>query len=165
MTKLKDLLKEVRVKGISLSDIQIPAVATKDRKKVQKLLKKLRIPIKPHEMKGAPQRTIYAMDKKHIMTFVNAMKKADMFWMIPMGGSEGPKSKIGKPLKEELLNEKSYVDMNATFELKGFGGNDVYIKGKKLDITLSFKGKDLQNAVKNGKGKGKVVMAGVKTHD
>ena len=88
-----------RWSGLSLSDTQIPAVATRQRKDVEKLLKKLRIPIKPHEMKGAPQRTIYAMDKKHIMTFVKAMDKADMFWMIPMGGSSGPRSKIGKPIK------------------------------------------------------------------
>ena len=88
-----------RWSGLSLSDTQIPAVATRQRKDVEKLLKKLRIPIKPHQMKGAPQRTIYAMDKKHIMTFVKAMDKADMFWMIPMGGSSGPRSKIGKPIK------------------------------------------------------------------
>ena len=99
MIKLKDLVKEVQIQGISLSQLQIPAVATKQRKKVEKLLKKLRIPIKPHEMKGTPKRTIYAMDKKHIMNFVSAMDKADMFWMIPMGGSSGPRSKIGKPIK------------------------------------------------------------------
>ena len=101
MIKLKDLLNDAESKwsGLSLSQTQIPAVATRQRKDVEKLLKKLRIPIKPHEMKNAPQRTIYAMDKKHIMTFVKAMDKADMFWMIPMGGSEGPKSRIGKPIK------------------------------------------------------------------
>ena len=88
-----------RWSGLSLSDTQIPAVATRQRKEVEKLLKKLRIPIKPHEVKGAPQRTIYAMDKKHIMTFVKAMDNEDMFWFIPMGGSSGPKSKIGKPIK------------------------------------------------------------------
>ena len=88
-----------RWSGLSLSDTQIPAVATRQRKDVEKLLKKLRIPIKPHEVKGAPQRTIYAMDKKHIMTFVKAMDNADMFWYIPMGGSSGPRSKIGKPIK------------------------------------------------------------------
>ena len=101
MIKLKDLLNEAETRwsGLSLSKTQIPAVATRLRKKVEKVLQKLRIPIKPHEMKGAPQRTIYAMDKKHIMTFVKAMDKADMFWYIPMGGSEGPRSKIGKPIK------------------------------------------------------------------
>ena len=101
MIKLKDLLNEAETKwsGLSLSQTQIPAVATRQRKDVEKLLKKLRIPIKPHEVKGAPQRTIYAMDKKHIMTFVKAMDKADMFWYIPMGGSSGPRSKIGKSIK------------------------------------------------------------------
>ena len=73
--------------------------------------------------------------------------------------------KSPEQIEEEQLDEKAYVDTNATFELKGFGGNDLHIKGKNLDITLSFKGKDLQNAVKSGKGKGKVVMAGVKTSD
>ena len=73
--------------------------------------------------------------------------------------------KLKDLIKEKQLNEKAYVDTNATFELKGFGGSDLHIKGKNLDITLSFKGKDLQNAVKSGKGKGKVVMAGVKTSD
>jgi len=101
MIKLKELLNEATTKwsGLSLSKTQIPAVATKDRKKVEKLLNKLRIPIRPHEMKGAPQRTIYAMDKKHIMTFIKAMDNADMFWYIPMGGSSGPTSKIGNPIK------------------------------------------------------------------
>ena len=101
MIKLKDLLNEAETRwsGLSLSKTQIPAVATRHRKDVEKLLKKLRIPIKPHEVKGAPQRTIYAMDKKHIMTFVKAMDNADMFWYIPMGGSSGPRSKIGKPIK------------------------------------------------------------------
>jgi len=94
MIKLKNILNE-----ISLSNTQIPAVATKDRKKVEKLLKKLRIPIKPHEMKGVSKRTIYVMDKKHIMNFISAMDKADMFWMIPMGGSSSSTSKIGNPIK------------------------------------------------------------------
>ena len=73
--------------------------------------------------------------------------------------------KLKDLIEEEQLDEKAYVDTNATFELKGFGGSDLHIKGKNLYITLSFKGKDLQNAVKSGKGRGKVVMAGVKTRD
>ena len=95
MIKLKELLNEAETKwsGLSLSQTQIPAVATRQRKDVEKLLKKLRIPIKPHEMKGAPQRTIYAMDKKHIMTFVKAMNIVDMYWMIPF-----PKALV-KPIK------------------------------------------------------------------
>jgi len=59
--------------------------------------------------------------------------------------------KLKDLIEEEQLDEKAYVDTNATFELKGFGGSDLHIKGKNLDITLSFKGKDLQNAVKSGK--------------
>tara|TARA_Y100001963_G_scaffold132832_1_gene191845 strand:+ start:1325 stop:1624 length:300 start_codon:yes stop_codon:yes gene_type:complete len=95
MIKLKELLNEATTKwsGLSLSDTQIPAVATRQRKDVEKLLKKLRIPIKPHEFNNNSQRTIYAMDKKHIMTFVKAMNKADMFWMIPF-----PKA-LGKSIK------------------------------------------------------------------
>ena len=67
------------------------------------------------------------------------------------------------PIQEESLQEKAYVDMNAQFEVKGFGGNNIFIKGKTVEIQLSFKGDDLQKAVAAGKGKGKVVMAGVKT--
>ncbi len=65
----------------------------------------------------------------------------------------------------ESLNERAYVDTNGTFEVKGFGGNNVFIKTKNLEITLSFKGDDLKDALNAGKGKGKVVMAGVKTND
>ena len=65
----------------------------------------------------------------------------------------------------ESLNERAFVDTNGTFEVKGFGGNNVFIKTKNLEITLSFKGDDLKDALNKGKGKGKVVMAGVKTND
>ena len=65
----------------------------------------------------------------------------------------------------EYLNERAFVDTNGTFEVKGFGGNNVFIKTKNLEINLSFKGDDLKNALNAGKGKGKVVMAGVKTND
>ena len=65
----------------------------------------------------------------------------------------------------ESLNERAYVDTNGTFEVKGFGGNNVFIKTKNLEINLSFKGDDLKDALNKGKGKGKVVMAGVKTND
>ena len=66
---------------------------------------------------------------------------------------------------EEQLNEKAYVDTNGTFEVKGFGGNNVFIKTKNLQINLSFKGDELKDALNKGKGRGKVVMAGVKTND
>ena len=65
----------------------------------------------------------------------------------------------------ESLNERAFVDTNGTFEVKGFGGNNVFIKTKNLEINLSFKGDDLKDAINKGKGKGKVVMAGVKTRD
>ena len=65
----------------------------------------------------------------------------------------------------ESLNERAFVDTNGTFEVKGFGGNNVFIKSKNLEINLSFKGDDLKDALNKGKGKGKVVMAGVKTND
>ena len=63
----------------------------------------------------------------------------------------------------ESLNERAFVDTNGTFEVKGFGGNNVFIKTKNLEINLSFKGDDLKDALNKGKGRGKVVMAGVKT--
>ena len=57
MIKLKELLNEAETKwsGLSLSQTQIPAVATRQRKDVEKLLKKLRIPIKPHEFNNNSQ--------------------------------------------------------------------------------------------------------------
>ena len=73
--------------------------------------------------------------------------------------------KLKDLIKEKQLNEKAYVDTNGTFEVKGFGGNNVFIKTKNLQINLSFKGDELKDALNKGKGKGKVVMAGVKTRD
>ena len=73
--------------------------------------------------------------------------------------------KLKDLIKEKQLDEKAYVDTNGTFEVKGFGGNNVFIKTKNLQINLSFKGDDLKDALNKGKGKGKVVMAGVKTRD
>ena len=73
--------------------------------------------------------------------------------------------KLKDLIKEKQLDEKAYVDTNGTFEVKGFGGNNVFIKTKNLQINLSFKGDDLKDALNKGKGKDKVVMAGVKTRD
>ena len=73
--------------------------------------------------------------------------------------------KLKDLIKEKQLNDKAYVDPTGTFEVKGFGGNNVFIKTKNLQINLSFKGDDLKDALNKGKGKGKVVMAGVKTRD
>ena len=47
-----------------------------------------------------------------------------------MGFEQSSPSNWPKELiKEKQLNEKAYIDMNATFELKGFGTN-IFIKGK-----------------------------------
>ena len=73
--------------------------------------------------------------------------------------------KLKDLIKEQQLDEKAYVDTHGTFEVKGFGGNNVFIKTKNLQINLSFKGDELKDALNKGKGKGKVVMAGVKTND
>tara|TARA_Y100001937_G_scaffold22499_1_gene32152 strand:+ start:1324 stop:1551 length:228 start_codon:yes stop_codon:yes gene_type:complete len=73
--------------------------------------------------------------------------------------------KLKDLIKEKQLDEKAYVDTNGTFEVKGFGGNNIFVKTKNLEINLSFKGDDLKDALNKGKGKGKVVMAGVKTRD
>ena len=78
-----------------------------------------------------------------------------------LDGKDGLDDKFQK----ENINERAYVDTNGTFEVKGFGGNNVFIKSKNLEINLSFKGDDLKDALNKGKGKGKVVMAGVKTND
>ena len=73
--------------------------------------------------------------------------------------------KLKDLIKEQQLDEKAYVDTNGTFEVKGFGGNNVFIKTKNLQINLSFKGDELKDALNKGKGRGKVFMAGVKTND
>ena len=54
-------------------------------------------------------------------------------------------------------------DPNLPFKVMGIRNNDIVIEGKKMKLTLSFKGDDLKNAVE-GKGnrKGKVTVASVK---
>ena len=53
-------------------------------------------------------------------------------------------------------------ETNLNFKVAGMRKNDVIIEGKKMKLTLSFKGDDLKDAV-NGKSKGgKVVFASVK---
>ena len=54
-------------------------------------------------------------------------------------------------------------ETNLPFQVMGIGNNDIVIKGKKIKLTLSFKGDDLKNAIE-GKGnrKGKVVLATAK---
>ena len=54
-------------------------------------------------------------------------------------------------------------ELNLPFKVMGIRNNDMVIEGKKIKLTLSFKGDDLKNAVE-GKGnrKGKVTLASVK---
>ena len=54
-------------------------------------------------------------------------------------------------------------ELNLPFKVMGIRNNDIVIEGKKMKLTLSFKGDDLKNAVE-GKGnrKGKVVLATAK---
>ena len=53
-------------------------------------------------------------------------------------------------------------ELNLPFKVMGVRNNDIVIEGKKMKLTLSFKGDDLKNAVE-GKGnrKGKVTLASV----
>ena len=54
-------------------------------------------------------------------------------------------------------------ELNLPFKVMGIRNNDIVIEGKKMKLTLSFKGDDLKNAIE-GKGnrKGKVALASVK---
>ena len=54
-------------------------------------------------------------------------------------------------------------ETNLPFKAMGIRNNDIVIEGKKMKLTLSFKGDDLKNAIE-GKGnkKGKVVLATAK---
>ncbi len=53
-------------------------------------------------------------------------------------------------------------ELNLPFKVMGIHNNDIVIEGKKMKLTLSFKGDDLKNAIE-GKGnrKGKVTLASV----
>ena len=53
-------------------------------------------------------------------------------------------------------------ELNLPFKVMGIRNNDIVIEGKKMKLTLSFKGDDLKNAIE-GKGniKGKVTLASV----
>ena len=53
-------------------------------------------------------------------------------------------------------------ELNLPFKVMGVRNNDIVIEGKKMKLTLSFKGDDLKNAIE-GKGnrKGKVTLASV----
>ena len=54
-------------------------------------------------------------------------------------------------------------ELNLPFKVMGIRNNDIVIEGKKIKLTLSFKGDDLKNAIE-GKGnrKGKVALVSVK---
>ena len=54
-------------------------------------------------------------------------------------------------------------ETNLPFKVMGIRNNDIIIEGKKIKLTLSFKGDDLKNAIQ-GKGnrKGRVVLATAK---
>ena len=93
-------------------------------------------------------------------------KKLENRWSKQFNGeTDGLTEFERKGGKDTESLERAFVDTNGTFEVKGFGGNNVFIKTKNLEINLSFKGDDLKDALNKGKGKGKVVMAGVKTND
>ena len=64
---------------------------------------------------------------------------------------------------DEQINEATVEnESNLNFKIAGILKNDLIIEGKKMKLTLSFKGDDLKDAV-NGKSKGgKVVFASVK---
>ena len=61
------------------------------------------------------------------------------------------------------FDEAVQQDANLSFKVMGIRNNDIIIEGKKIKLTLSFKGDDLKNAIQ-GKGnrKGRVVLATAK---
>ena len=65
--------------------------------------------------------------------------------------------------KEWRFDEAVENELNLPFKVMGIRNNDIVIEGKKMKLTLSFKGDDLKNAIE-GKGnrKGKVTLASVK---
>ena len=71
---------------------------------------------------------------------------------------------IKKMIKlKDIISEAAIEnETNLNFKIYGIRNNDLIIEGRKLKITLSFKGDDLTDAV-NGKSKnGKVTLASVK---
>ncbi len=64
---------------------------------------------------------------------------------------------------KDIINEATLAnETNLPFKVMGIRNNDIVIEGKKIKLTLSFKGDDLKNAIE-GKGnrKGKVTLASV----
>ena len=100
-----------------------------------------------------------------LCSIIERMKK-DLDYFEVLRKIKKTPSSSQRELAEELgfsLGKLNYC--LKALQKKGFGGNNVFIKTKNLEINLSFKGDDLKDALNNGKGKGKVVMAGVKTND
>ena len=66
-------------------------------------------------------------------------------------------------LKDLIAEGAIETETNLPFKVMGIRNNDVVIEGRKIKLTLSFKGDDLKNAI-DGKGnrKGKVTLASVK---
>ena len=65
---------------------------------------------------------------------------------------------------KDIINEATLAnETNLPFKVMGIRNNDIVIEGKKIKLTLSFKGDDLKNAIE-GKGnkKGRVVLATAK---
>ena len=65
-------------------------------------------------------------------------------------------------LKDLIAEGVLETETNLPFKVMGIRNNDVVIEGRKIKLTLSFKGDDLKNAIE-GKGnrKGKVTLASV----
>tara|TARA_Y100000310_G_C20286963_1_gene625330 strand:+ start:38 stop:247 length:210 start_codon:yes stop_codon:yes gene_type:complete len=60
---------------------------------------------------------------------------------------------------KDLLAEAVEIENNIPFSIHGIKKNDIIIQGRKIKITLSFKGDDLKNAIEGRSKKGKVVQA------
>jgi|TARA_B100000035_G_C20842083_1_gene483505 hypothetical protein len=65
---------------------------------------------------------------------------------------------------KDLLSETktTEIENNLSFKVMGINNEDLIITGKKIELTLSFRGKDLQKAIEGKTKRGKVVLAGVK---
>ena len=71
---------------------------------------------------------------------------------------------VNKVIKLKDLISEAVIEneTNLNFKVHGIRNNDLLIEGKKMKLTLSFKGDELKDAVNGNTKKGKVVFAGVK---